>query len=413
MDKEKETPTPETVVEASLDAAAIAKIVADVVKTEAPKIVDEAIKPLVEKSEEYKEYADAIVELERKKIELETPKAKKGSLFARYARAMAMSKGGDYSRTASECLANGWDENDPVIKALQAGTPSGGGSLIPAAVSAEFIDVLRAVATVRSIAQAIPMPSGNLTIRRLTVSATSSYVGESTNVTSSDQVTGNIDLNFKKLVTLTPVSNSLLRYSGGLADDMVRNDLLRSQALREDTAFLTGNGESNTPRGLLTLLHADHVNADTGATAAQIMNDLANAVGLVEGANVMLGENETKWLLNPSDFWEIFGQDGANSEGTYPFRFELSQSPPRLLGFEVKKTTQVGADAYLVHGPSLLLADSMSVAVESFDGAAYYDGSSVVSGASRDETVIRAISEHDFNIRHNKAGAVITTVATA
>ncbi|MCI0702591.1 MAG: phage major capsid protein, partial [Planctomycetia bacterium] len=393
------------------------------VAEQAASVINEAIKPYAEKAQGLHDYASAIVELERKKAELNTPAAEKGNTFARYTRALALGKG-DPDRAAFEA-GRAWGTEDSVVKALKnwredkaltAGNPSGAGSVIPPAVAAEFIELLRGRAVVRSIARVFPMPNGNLQFRKQTAAATAAYSAESTNITASQLEVGTVNLSFKKLTALSPVSNSLLRFGAPEIDAMVREDLLAVMALKEDAAFLAGNGLSNMPLGIFGRVNAANVFADAGTTFAQQLADYTKAIKLLEEGDVDVNEDNGYFIVAPRVFWGIFGTVGTNTDG--PFMAGLQLPEPRLLGHRILKTTQAkkafaGGDAtestlgstadriYFVHAPSLVIGDSMNLQVAAFDGGAYYNGSSVVSGVSLDETVIRVISEHDFGMRHD------------
>lgn len=397
-------------------ADVIKETVASTVKDSVPAMVAEAVKPFTEKSETSAKYADAIIEMERKKQELNTPKAEKGCTFARYARLKALGKG-DWERGVREARQrNAWGPDDPVVqaveKALTASDADQAGGIILPAVAAEFIELLRAQATVRSIARVLPMPNGSLEFRKQTAAATASYTGESAAVNASQQTVGNVTLSFKKLVTITAVSNSLLRFASPDADQMVRDDLLQVMALREDLAFLTGDGESSTPMGILNRVNSANKFDDGGTTYAQQKADYTKAIRLIEAANVPLTPETGHWIMHPQPFWGIYATTGSTEDATSPFQAALNLNPPQMLGFEVKKSTQPGTTKiYFAHGPSLLVGDSMNIELTAMDGAAYVDSSgTMVSGTSRDETVIKAVSEHDFNMRHDLAAAVIETV---
>src|SRR3990172_255286 len=416
---EPKTPPADPEKEAMFSAADLADAVKAAVKEHAPSVIKEAIKPFVEQNSKFNEFADAITKLERDKSQLNPEQKSLG--FARFARAYALGKG-DRNRSLFEMKKNGWPDDDYVVKALPASDPAAAGGLIPAAYSSEFIELLRGRTVIRKLARVLPMPAGNLQMRRQASAGTAYYVGESTNVTPSQQGVGDLNFSFKKLVSLTPVSNSLLRMANPAADAFVRDDLLQVMALREDRAFLTDNGTSSTPMGLFYQIAAANQYADAGVTYLQQVGDYAKAVKLVEEANVPIDDASGHWIMTPRVFWCIWKTEGApGGETTAPFKMGLEQAEPKLLGFRVSKSTQAkavtnaGADLaatadriYFVHAPSMIIADSTEVNVETFDGAAYYDGTAVVSGVSRDETVIRVISEHDFGLRYDLAGAVIT-----
>lgn len=421
MTETKTSPVESEKGAAMFDAADLADAVKAAIKEHAPAAIQEVIKPFVEKNSKLDELADAITKLERDKSQL-TPEQKSLG-FARFTRALAMGRG-DRDRAIHETKRAGWASDDYVVKALTASDPAGAGSLIPQAYSSEFIELLRGKAVIRGMARVIPMPQGNLSFRRQATPGTAYYVGESTNVTSSQQQVGDLNFSFKKLVSLTPVSNSLLRMAVPAADAFVRDDLLQVMALREDSAFLTDNGTSSTPMGLFYQIAAANQYADAGTSFAQQIGDYTKAIRLVEEANVPVDDASGHWIMAPRVFWGIYKTTGSTEDATAPFQKGLDMVPPRLLGYQVHKSTQAkkvtnaGTDLaatadriYFVHAPAMIIADGLELKVETFDGAAYYDGSAVVSGVSRDETVIRVISEHDFGLRYDLAGAIVTGVS--
>ena len=50
-----------------------------------------------------------------------------------------------------------------------------------------------------------------------------------------------------------------------------------------------------------------------------------------------------------------------------------------------------------------VIGESLGMLVDASTEAAYYDGSQVQAAFSRDQTVIRVMTEHDFALRHDKA----------
>lgn len=406
------------------DMAELADIVKQIVEEAAPAAMKEAIKPYVERSTTLEKYADSLIELERRKKEISTPAHLKGCEFARRVMVIALGKGNVEKgiHEARNHHQSNWDKESPTLKAMEkaltASNATAAGSMIPPAVAAEFIELLRNRSTMRGIARTLPMPFGSLTFRKQTAAATSTYVGESLPVNESSQTVGNVELNFKTLVTLTAVGNSLLRFGGPEVESMVRDDLLMSQGVREDLAFFSGSGEASTPKGVLNLVSAaspDHVVAQSGTTVADIVGDWTGLVKLVEAANVPLTEDSGHFVMHPSIYWGAYATAGSTEDATFALAPQLSNNRP--FGFRVHRTVQTGAPGastgyvYFLHGPSQLIGDAMSIDVEAFDGAAYNNSSgTIVSGVSQNETVIRAVSLHDFNMRHDVAAAVLTGV---
>ena len=163
----------------------------------------------------------------------------KGLKMGRLIRALAAGKG-DPDRAAR--IADKWfGEDNATSKALSSGDATAGGFLVGEEMSSEVIELLRPQAVVRrSNPVVMPMDRGSLTLPKITGGASSSYVGENDNGGLTEQTFGTVKLTFKKMVTLVPVSNDLLRFASYNADAIVRDDLVMSMANREDLAFIRG-----------------------------------------------------------------------------------------------------------------------------------------------------------------------------
>lgn len=309
--------------------------------------------------------------------------------------------------------------NTDLMRALTASSMSGGGFLVPTNYVEEMIELLRSKSVVRMAgARVLPMPGGNLDIPKQLSAGTAYYVGESQNVTPSQQTGGRLLLSAKKLVALTPISNDLIRFSSPQADEMVRDDLIKVLALREDLAFLRGDGLSGTPKGIRNYVASGQVVAQTAsATVANVTADLSAAINRVESANVAFTTESAVWLMPPKAK-NFIGTLRLSATGDGPYAFpEILGAQPRLMGYRVFTSTQIptnlgGSGNYseytFVNMPDVIIGDAMRSEITVADGAAYYDGSAVQSGLSRDETVIKAQSEHDCGMRYDVAASIIS-----
>ncbi|MDX1812649.1 MAG: phage major capsid protein, partial [Gammaproteobacteria bacterium] len=93
-----------------------------------------------------------------------------------------------------------------------------------------------------------------------------------------------------------------------------------------------------------------------------------------------------------------------------------------LWGFPYGSTTQipsnlgVGAnesEVYLVDMADAVIGEAADIMLDISTEASYVENSTVKSAFSKDETVVRAISEHDFGMRHDASVSVITAVKWA
>jgi HK97 family phage major capsid protein len=412
-----------------------------VVAEEVSPAIDKALTPLTEKQRN--QMREMLEEFEHDRAKGKGPVLPKGHMFARSARAMALAfvetgRKGDID-AALHTVKKFWGADDPVVKSLeqsaklkataaQASDPASLGNLLAPQWSMEFIELLRNKPVIRSIASVIPNPTGSLTLRRQTSAGTAYWVGEGQSITPSKPGVGLMSFIRKKLAALYVASNDLLRYSTGpmaiQADQLMLSDMLLVTALAEDLAFIRGDGNQHSPKGIRNLVVAAHVFAQTGTTLAAIDADFTKALRLQEEANVFVEPNSIHWLLVPRTFYGLWNVAAATDTGSRPYRDGLqqidAQAPQgRILGQPVRKTNQIPknlgggsneSETYCVHGPSLWIADTLNVQVDIFPGGAYQDGGVVVSGISNDETPIRVLKETDFNMRYQEAASVITGV---
>jgi HK97 family phage major capsid protein len=327
-------------------------------------------------------------------------------------------------------LAKTWAEH----KALSAGDPTAGGFLIPTQFSQDVIPLLRASAVVRSLDPlVIPVPTGSVRVPKITAGATASYIGENTNIGTSQPTFGQITLAFKKLAALVPLSNDLLRYSSPAADGIVRDDVVRALAAREDKAFIRDTGVDATPKGLRNWIHSDNKFNSTGTTIAATTNDLGEMIRLLMAANVPLiitqfpaggsvdaVDVRPGWLMSPRTYKHLTTIRTTN--GPFAFRDEMLRGT--LWGFPYRVTSQIletmtaaGADTggnqtelYFGGFAYAVIGESLNLVVDVSQEAAYDDSGTVRAAFSLDQTIVRVIAEHDFALRQDKGFALLQQV---
>lgn len=311
-------------------------------------------------------------------------------------------------------IAKGDRRYEETVKAMGASTVSGGGSLLDAPTHTDYIDALKAVAVVRSFGpNVLPMPSGLLDLGSLESGATAAYVGENANATKSEQTTGRKQLSAKKLMVLVPIGNDLLRRGGGGVESMLRDDIVARAALREDLAFIRGDGSSNTPKGLKTHTAAANTFGIVGTDTAGIVGTVHKARRALKNGNVPM--LRCGWAFSPRTEEALF--QVRDAVGGFLFKQEMESG--KLLGYPYKTTTQIPdnlgggtneSEIYLADYSEVIIGDTMGIDVSAFDGGSYFDGSSVISGISQDQTVLRLIAEHDLITKHSVSSVVVTGV---
>lgn len=351
-----------------------------------------------------------------------------------------------------------YGEAHPVVtgtRALITGTGDSGGFIVPPDYQAEIIELLRPLAQVRAAGpRVIPMPRGTMRLPGQNSAASAGYGAEGAKIATSQQSLRSIVATFKKLTALVPISNDMMRYASPAVDAFVRDDLVKVTALAEDLAFILGDGTQDTPRGWLSFANgwviansgtpgvwstsanstfavnaADPANTTGGnfISSAQAYSlstaasELGGAVNRLDTANVP--DTKRCWFMNPRSYNYLFNVQ--NSLGVYVYRDELTKGS--LLGYPVRKTTQIGTSYFNTDGShtdcsfiflaemdEAMILDSMQLELAVSREGMYVDGGgTTVSAFQSDQTLIRAVAEHDFQVRHDQSVAVIQGVRWA
>ena len=339
-----------------------------------------------------------------------------------------------------------YGENHPVTRALATSSGSAGGFIVPPDYMTEVIELLRARAVVRSAGpRIIPMPRGTMTLPGQSSAATASYGAEGARNATSQPGFNSIVATYKKLLALVPVSNDMMRYADPAVDGIVRDDLVKVIALREDLAFLQGDGTLDTPKGMIAFANdwakanggtvgsfqmaanstaavgGNFITSTAAYTLATVASELGGCVNRLDTANVP--DIKRVWFMHPRS-WNYLN-NVQNSLGVYVYRDELSKGA--LLGYPVKKSTQIPIAIYdtassnldcsyviLTEMEEAMVLDSMQLELAVSREGTYIDASSnTISAFQYDQTLIRAIAEHDFQMRHSGSVAVIQFVRWA
>jgi HK97 family phage major capsid protein len=356
-------------------------------------------------------------------------------------------RGSGSVRLAREEAVIAYGENHPVTRALVTSAGAAGGFIVPPDYMNEIIELLRPLAVVRGAGpRVIPMPRGTMTLPGQASAATASYGSEGSKIATSQQTLSQIVASYKKLTALVPVSNDMMRYADPAVDAFVRDDLVKVLALREDLAFILGDGTQDTPRGFLSFANGyagssaggvagvfntlanstaasggNFVTSTAAYTLATVAAELGAAVNALDVANVP--DIKRCWFMNPRSYNYLYNVQ--NSLGVYVYRDELNKGT--LLGYPFKKTTQIGTNYYnadgshtdcsfvfLVEMDEDMILDSMSLELAVSREGTYVDANgSTISAFQYDQTLIRAIAEHDHQIRHDASVAVIQFVRWA
>jgi HK97 family phage major capsid protein len=293
-----------------------------------------------------------------------------------------------------------------ISAALSGAVSTAGGVLLPRPQAESVIEMLRPRVTVRaSGARNMPMPAGAVRHGSQSSSASASYGAENGAAIESEPTFSGVDQAFKTLRALVPIGNALLRHSTAAVAMLVRDDLLSVMATREDLGFLRDVGANGTPYGLKFWTPPANWLAAVGNGAMVVEQSLRKVVSSVEDANVMMtsggwimraaAKNFLASLRNPDTGFLVFPSIDQNG---------------MLLGFPIKTTSQIPAnlgaggdetEVYFGDFNEVMIGDAMSLTIATSTEAAYVNqAGDTVSAFQNDQTLMRAISEHDLAPRH-------------
>ena len=150
-----------------------------------------------------------------------------------------------------------------VFNALQVGTDTEGGYLVPDEYERTLVQALQEENKLRSLCKVIHTSSGDRKIPLVASHGTASWVDEEGQIPESDDSFGQISLGAHKVASIIKVSEELLKDSVFDVESYIANEFARRVGDAEEAAFINGDG-AGKPYGLLH----DTNGAAAGVTAA-------------------------------------------------------------------------------------------------------------------------------------------------
>lgn len=150
-----------------------------------------------------------------------------------------------------------------VLNALQVGTDSEGGYLVPDEFEHTLIEALEEQNIFRTLAHVIQTSSGDRKIPVVASKGTASWVDEEGAIPESDDAFSQVSIGAYKLGTMIKVSEELINDSVFDLEAYISREFARRIGNKEEEAFFTGDG-TGKPLGVL----AASGGAEVGVTAA-------------------------------------------------------------------------------------------------------------------------------------------------
>lgn len=217
-----------------------------------------------------------------------------------------------------------------VLNALQEGTDSEGGYLVPDEFERTLVEALEEENVFRTLAHVIHTSSGDRKIPVVASKGSASWVDEEGAYQEYDDAFSQVSIGAYKLGTMIKVSEELLADSVFDLEAYISKEFARRIGSREEESFFNGDGKGK-PLGILAAAGGAEVGM-TAASATAITAD--EVIDLFYSLKAPYRKNAV-WLLNDATVKQI--RKLKDSTGQYLWQPSLvAGTPDTILGRPVK-----------------------------------------------------------------------------
>ena len=294
--------------------------------------------------------------------------------------------------------------------ALEAGTGSIGGFIVPVQYSSELIMMLESVEILSQmgVSKLTNLSAGVLEMPKQTGGATAYWVGENQDITESMLAFGTMTMSPKSVAALVKTSARLLSLSNPSIDMIIKRDIALRLALKISLAGFRGTGTSTQPRGVcntpgINTVYAGGVGNDGGNVNFDVLQDMEYAL---EEDNALFGN--LAYAAHPCvrrnlmrlKIQEFTGQTTNMGYIVSPM------TPTKLkewLGYDLKTSTQLPTNLTYNSGTALteIYFGNWQEFIMAMWGGVQIMASQETSDAfQKNQTWIRIIQDVDMGIRH-------------
>ena len=222
-----------------------------------------------------------------------------------------------------------------MVNALQIGTDSEGGYLVPDEYEKTLVEALEEENIFRKLAHVISTSSGDRKIPVVASKGSASWVDEEGTIPDSDDAFNQVSIGAYKLGTLIKVSNELLNDSVFNLESYISKEFARRIGSKEEDAFFNGNG-TGKPVGIFNATGGAEVGV-TAASATAITAD--EIIDLFYSLKAPYRKNAV-WILNDATIKAI--RKLKDNNGNYLWQPALTAgTPDTILGRPVYTSSYV------------------------------------------------------------------------
>lgn len=258
----------------------------------------------------------------------------------------------------------------------------------------------------------LPMPQGSYRQSGGATGATASYRGEGQVIATSQPTFRDFRMTAHLLSGMVPLTNQLISYSLGAAEQFARNDLATAMSTKLDSMAYLGTGVNDDLTGILNLPGTYFTAAanSTTPTVAQVDADARKLLSRFTRYPLLLQGLE--WRM--SVFTIGYLQDMRDGNGNYVYP-TLQGNNPTWKGYPVRVAgtfpenlgggTNETVLALIAYG-HVLYGNAKGLELAVSDQATVNS----VNMFETDSTAIRATMEHDVTTRYVEAAAYLSAV---
>lgn len=305
----------------------------------------------------------------------------------------------------------------PMTRAIyQVGTAAQGGNLVGTELmSSDFIEVLRNRTLIGQLgARFLSGLVGNVDIPRQNAQTNTFWVGESAALTESEATFDKVALRPRTVGSISKIGRTMILQATPAIEQLVREDLVRVNAIAVDAAALYGTGTGAQPAGILNSAGiAAVIGGANGAAATFDMMVQLYAAPLVANAP----QSNMAFALNGKT--RAYLSTLKSTTGQYlwnPTQSMAAQAPGSLVGYNYAVSNQLPSN--LVKGTSgavcsaaifgnwqeLLIGEwgVNEIMVNPYDSTGFANG----------DVVVRSLQTIDVGLRHPASFSAITDLLT-
>ena len=226
-----------------------------------------------------------------------------------------------------------------VFNALQIGTDSEGGYLVPDEYDRTLVDTLQEENIFRRLAHVISTESGDRKIPVVASKGTASWIDEEAAYPESDDSFGQVSIGAHKLATMIKISEELLNDSVFDMPSYIAREFARRIGAAEEEAFFTGDG-TGKPLGVLAATGGAQTGVTTASATAITMDEVIDLFYSLRSPY----RKRAVFLVNDSTIKAI--RKLKNGNGDYLWQPSVTVgSPDMLLGRPVYTSAYMPAIA--------------------------------------------------------------------